>query len=898
MTPKPVKGRNAPLICLVDGSALTYRSYFAFIRNPLVNSKGVNTSAVFGFTEKLLELNERFEPACMVVAFDTPEPTFRHKAYEEYKATRDAAPDEMIEQMPLIHDVVDALGIARVELPGYEADDVIGTIATRAVKAGCRAVIVSSDKDFYQLVDDCVTMFDPWKRVEYDPSGVEEVFGVLPERVVDVLGLMGDSSDNVPGVPGIGKKTATALVGEFGSLEAVLGNVDNISGKKRKENLTAFADQARESRELVTICVDAPVLESLDDFTTGPPDHGRLRELFLELELSSLLKRVAPPPECVKGLDYSLVSTLKELDGVVRTLRGSGGFAVDLETTSLEPVDADIVGVALAWESEAACYVPVGSGKGRLAVDDVLDRLRPVLEDKRVPKFGQNLKYDLEVLSVHGVTLAGIAFDTMIASYLLDPGRRQHNIAAIALEYLGRAVTSIEELIGKGAEQLSFAEVELEAARDYSCEDAEVAYALTQVLAPAVEEAGLTNLMRDVELPLIPVLAGMELAGVALDTDMLERLGGEFGREIAAVQAKVWDLAGLEFNIDSPKQVSEVLFGRLGLRKGRRTKTGYSTDNSVLTRLQHEHEAVALILEYRQLMKLKSGYLDALPRLVNATTGRVHTSFNQAVAATGRLSSSNPNLQNIPTRTALGREIRKAFVAEDGKLLVSADYSQIELRIMAHLSGDVNLRTAFEQGKDFHRATAALIFGKAEEDVDASERDWAKTVNFGIMYGMSPYGLARQLGISNEAAAEFIDRYFERYPGVRDYTDRTIAEAAETGYVSTLLGRRRQITGIESDNARIRSMAERTAVNTPIQGSAADLIKVAMIGLANRLDREGIPAQMILQVHDELVLEVEESAVGEAAAAVREEMEHPEGFDLAVPISANVAQGRRWFDVH
>ncbi len=898
MTPGPVKGRSAPLICLVDGTALIFRSYYAFIRNPLVNSKGVNTSAVFGVADKLFDLVERFDPASMVVAFDTPEPTFRHDAYEDYKATRDEAPDEMIDQIPLINDVVDALGLARIELPGYEADDVIGTIAERAKKAGYSVVIVSSDKDFYQLVGDGVTLFDPWKRVEYDPAGVEEVFGVEPSRVIDVLGLMGDSSDNVPGVPGIGKKTATALVNEFGTLESVLANVDKITGKKRKENLLEFADQARQSLELVTICRDAPVAERFESFTTGPVDHERVAGLFTDLELPSLMKRVTMPETRVEGLDYRLVTTLKGLEAVVRMLSDSDGFAVDLETTSLEPVDAEIVGVALSWEPEAACYIPIGEGRGRLDCGKALERLRPVLEDVAVPKFGQNLKYDLEVLAVHGVKLAGIGFDTMIASYLLEPGRRQHNIAAIALEHLGRTVTSIEELIGKGSEQLSFAEVEIEAARDYSCEDAEVAFALTRVLAPLIEENGLGDLMRKVELPLIPVLARMELAGVALDTAMLDRLAGEFGTEIDAVQRNVWDLAGLEFNIDSPKQVSEVLFERLGLRKGRRTKTGYSTDNSVLTRLQHEHDVVSRILDYRQLMKLKSGYLDALPRLVNATTGRVHTSFNQAVAATGRLSSSNPNLQNIPTRTELGREIRKAFIAGDGKLLVSADYSQIELRIMAHLSGDANLREAFEQGKDFHRATAALIFGKTEEAVSAPERDWAKTVNFGIMYGMSPFGLARQLGIGSDEASEFIDRYFEQYPGVRQYTDRTIAEAAETGCVATLLGRRRQITGIESDNGRIRSMAERTAVNTPIQGSAADLIKVAMIGLAERLERENLPAQMILQVHDELVLEVDVSAADDAEAAVREEMESPEGFELSVPISVNVAQGRSWFDVH
>ncbi len=898
MTDRSRTGRSAPLVCLVDGTALVFRSYYAFIRNPLVNSRGVNTSAVFGVAEKLLDLSERFEPEFMAVAFDTPEPTFRHEAYEEYKSTRDEAPDEMIEQIPIVADVVDALGIARVELPGYEADDVIGTLAERAKERGDEVIIVSSDKDFYQLVDDRVTLFDPWKKVEYDAAGVEDVFGVRPERVVDVLGLMGDASDNVPGVPGIGKKTATALVTRFGSIDEVLGSVDEISGAKRKQNLVEFADLARKSRELVTIRRDAPVAVALDELATGHPDRERIGALFAELEFPSLIARIPQDQAPAERLDCRLITTLRELDGVLGDLRGTDGFAVDLETSSLAPVDAEIVGIALAWKEGSACYVPLGTGRGRIAPGKALERLRPLLEDQSLPKFGQNLKYDLEVLRRNGVTLRGIAFDTMIGSYLLDPGRRQHNLAALALEHLGRAVTSIEELIGKGADQLSFDEVEVEAACDYACEDAEVALALTGVLAPAVREAGLEDLMRQVELPLIPVLADMELAGVALDTAMLERLGSEFGHEIEGIRQRIWEHAGCEFNIDSPRQVSEVLFERLGLRRGRRTKTGYSTDNAVLTGLRHEHEAVALILEYRQLMKLKSGYLDALPKLVNERTGRVHTSFNQTVTATGRLSSSNPNLQNIPTRTALGREIRKAFVSDAGRLLVSADYSQIELRIMAHLSRDENLRRAFEDGKDVHRATAALIFDKPDEDVTAFERDWAKTVNFGIMYGMSPYGLARQLGIGNDEAADFIDRYFEQYPGVRDYTERTIADAAVRGEVSTLLGRRRTITGLDADNSRIRSMAERTAVNTPIQGSAADLIKVAMIGLAERLDRERLPASLILQVHDELVLEVDEGAVDDAEAAVREEMEQARGFELAVPIVANVARGGSWFEVH
>jgi DNA polymerase-1 len=899
MTTRQPSGRGAPVLCLIDGTALAYRSYYAFVRRPLVDSDGKNVSAVFGFADKLLALLEELSPDYIAVAFDTPEPTFRHEAYEEYKATREEPPDDMIPQFPVIEELVGVFGVSALKIPGYEADDVIGTLAVRGRREGARVVIVAGDKDFFQLVGDGIVVFDPYKKIEYTEGVVEEVFGVAPSRVIEVLGLAGDASDNVPGVPGIGKKTAVDLIGRFGTIEGVIAHVDEVSGTKRKESLREHADDAFASRRLVTIETDAPVEVSLADLRRRDLDVGAATAFLRDHEFPSLLARVVPLRSTASGAAYELVTTKKALTALLAELRASGGFVIDLETTSLDPYAAEIVGIALARDEERAFYVPVGhwTGKG-LTREHVLGEIGPLLTDPNLPKYGQNLKYDYQVLSLAGIEMTPLAFDTMIASYLVDPARRQHGLAALALEHLDRRVTPISSLIGKGSDQISFAEVDPAAARDYACEDAEVTLLLTGVLRRAVAAAGLDGLLRDVEMPLVRVLARMELRGVALDTRVLESLGERLGAEADTLRAKVCELSGVEFNLDSPKQVGEVLFERLELPRGRRTKTGYSTDIDVLERLRDAHEVPGLILEYRQLAKLKAGYLDALPRLVNPRTGRVHTSFNQTVTSTGRLSSSNPNLQNIPVRTELGREIRKAFVAEEGNVLLSADYSQIELRIMAHLSGDEGLRAAFRARKDLHTSTAALIFGHDEGGVTPEERAAAKTINFGVMYGMSPYGLARQLGISNAEAGAFIDTYFANYPGVLEYTERAIAEAEESGYAVTMLGRRRPIRGLSSDNASVRGLAERVAVNTPIQGSAADLIKLAMIAIERRVTEAGIPCDMVLQVHDELVFEVLEAAVGEAEEIVREEMERPEGFEMDVPITVNTAHGLSWFEAH
>jgi DNA polymerase-1 len=898
MTPRRPCRRGERTLCLIDGTALAYRSYYAFIRRPLVNSRGENVSAVYGFASSLIKLLREVDPSHIAVVFDRPEPTFRHEVYEDYKATREEMPDEMADQLPAIRELVEVFGIPALEKPGYEADDIIGTLVTEASEAGYRSVIVSGDKDFFQLVDENVTVLDPMKDIEYTPEKVEETFGVPPALVPDVLGLMGDSSDNVPGVPGVGRKTAVDLVSRYGSIEGVLENIEEIGGKKRRENLETHRDTALLSRDLVRIDTAAPVAFEEKRLARKGLDVLRARAFLSEHEFPSLLKLVTPE-QTPDASDYTVVETAAGLRELVESLRVSGGFALDVETDSLDPVSAKIVGLSFATEEGSAYYVPIGHKEGRsLDREGVLEALRPVLGDSATPKYGQNIKFDYAVLVSHGVEVAPLSFDTMVASYLLDPGRRQHGLAALALEHLGVGMTPIERLIGKGAEQLSFADVDVVAAGEYACADADLTLRLTRLLAERLREEALDELLESVEMPLVRVLAGMELAGVELDTSILGQLSRQLSREIERLRSRVCEISGEEFNLDSPKQVGAVLFEKLELPRGRRTKTGYSTDVSVLERLRSEHEVPGLILEYRQLQKLRSGYLDALPALVNEHTGRVHTSFNQTVTSTGRLSSSNPNLQNIPVRTEPGREIRKAFVAADGHVFLSADYSQIELRIMAHLSGDAALIDAFEKGLDVHRSTAALMFQVPEEDVTPAQRDRAKTINFGIMYGMGRFGLARRLDISNEEAAEFIDRYFETYPGVSEYTTRAIAEAAEKGYAATMLGRKRPIGGLDSDNARVRSLAERVAVNTPIQGSAADLIKLAMIAIDERVRSERLPARMVLQVHDELLFEVERGAEEVIGEIVRAEMETRDRMSFSVPIVANLATGANWAEAH
>ena len=893
-------------IFLIDGMAIAYRAYFAFINNPLINSKGENTSAVFGFANTLLKLLRDETPEYMAILFDTSAPTFRHQMHREYKATREKMPDDMSSQLPRIRQLAAAMQIPLWEREGYEADDLIGTLAVKAVNQGLEVVIVTGDKDFMQLVRPGIELLNPRRAADdYEtvgPAGVKEKFGVEPEKVIDVLGLMGDTSDNVPGVPGIGPKTATKLILEHGSLEAVLEAAPAIRASKMRENLLQFADQARLSKELVTIHVDSPIELDLESMSPNGTASAALAELFRELEFTRLLEQLdlpAPEPEtAVLATHYKLVTKTEDLGKVVDEMRRVGKFAIDLETTSLDPLMAEIVGISLCGESGRAFYLPTAhTGGENLQLHKVLDELRPLLEDEQVCKYGQNIKYDTSIISRYGITPRGFAFDTMIADYLLDPTERQHNLDALARTHLNYTMTPISELIGEGKEQIGFAEVDPEKACHYASEDADITLRLVEVLQPQLQEREMGTLFEQVEMPLVGVLRDMELHGVAIDTQFLQEFSTNLAGDLNGLKTRIYELAGEEFNINSTQQLAHILFDKIGLKPRKKTKTGYSTDVSVLEDLAQEHTLPEHLLEYRELTKLKSTYVDALPAMVHPTSGRVHASFNQTVTATGRLSASDPNLQNIPIRTPLGRKIRKAFIAgREDACILSADYSQIELRLLAHFSGDETLCEAFRAREDIHTRTASLVFNLMPEFVTPDLRAQAKTVNFGVIYGQSPFGLARQLGIPLGRAREFIASYFSVYHQVKEFIDQTIVRARQDGYVRTLLGRRRYLPEIDSTNTRQREFAERTAVNTPIQGSQADMIKVAMVNIHHKLRKRNLDAGMILQVHDELVFEVGRQDLEEVEELVHAEM--TQALELNVPILVESGSGRTWFEAH
>jgi DNA polymerase I len=908
---------------LLDGTALAYRAHFAFVRNPLINSKGMNTGGVFGFTNTLLKILRDERPEFLACAFDTSKPTFRHKRFEAYKATREKMPDELVAQLPAIRAVVEAFRIPVVEAEGFEADDVMGTLALAAAKEGFDTFLVTGDKDMMQVVSPSIHLYALSRGgsgTEAEITGPEEVvarWGVRPEQITDLLGLMGDASDNVPGVPGVGPKTATELIGRFGSIEALYSDLGSVGRETLREKLASHRDLAMLSRELVTLVTDVPVGAKPADFAVRDIDRDRVIRLFHDLEFNKflqLLPPVAGTAAAAAGRTCRLVKTPEALQTLVRDMAGAVLLSVDTETTSLHAMEADLVGLSFSWKEGEAAYVPVappaapGSGDlfsaPRRGADaaTVLTALRPVLEDPKIPKCGQNIKYDMLVLRRHGIELAGVAFDTMVAAYLINPSARAFGIDALALEYLNLQKIPTKSLIGSGSKQISMADVEVEKVAEYACEDAEVAFRLAGLFAPKLEAAELEPLFRDVEMPLVKVLAVMEANGVSLDTGLLARMSREMDRELDGLKAGIHELAGESFNINSTQQLGKILFDKLkiheavGWKRPKRTKTGYATDVAVLEALA-EHPLPKRLLEYRQLQKLKSTYVDALPALIHPATGRVHASFNQAVAATGRLSSSDPNLQNIPIRTELGREIRKAFVPRaKGWSIVSADYNQIELRIMAHLSGDATLTESFRRGEDVHRRTASEVFGIPPEAVTDERRRQAKTINFGIMYGMGPFGLAQRLGISNDEAQQFITAYFARYPQVNEYIAATIAAAHRDGYVKTLLQRRRYLPELKNDNRNLRDFAERTAVNTPIQGTAADLIKLAMIRIADRLAGGPWKSLMILQIHDELVFEAPDGEVEKLSAMVREEMEG--AITLSVPVKVDVGAGANWFEAH
>jgi DNA polymerase-1 len=889
---------DRPKLFLIDGSSYMYRAFYAIAH--LSNSKGLPTNATYGFTQMLLKVLREHTPDHLAIILDSKAPTFRSKAYEAYKANRPAMPDGLSAQIPYIKKIIEGYRIPTLEMDGYEADDLIGTIARR-VESEADVIIITGDKDILQLVNDRIQIYDPMKEKKLRVEEVIQRFGVPPEQVVDIMGLAGDATDNIPGVPGIGEKTAIQLIKAYGSIENLLAHVEEIPQKRLKENLRIHGDLARLSRQLATIHTDVPITHRLEDFALPSPDLKSLKEMFRELEFNKLLKELLEKKAApLAGRDYRLIIDQNELLDLIEALKKTASFSFDLETTSPYPMWAHLVGISLSHAPNQAFYIPVGhqhreAGR-QLPLRRVLEQLKPVLEDKGVKKVGQNIKYEWIVLKRYGIRLQGIEGDTMIASYLLNPTKHTHTLPEIAQEYLDRAITHYKELVGSGAKEVTFDQIEFEKARDYSCEDAEVTLQLARLLFPKLKEDGLTELFDAVEMPLVIVLAKMEMNGVKIDPDLLREYSKEIETQLQQKMERIYGLAGEVFNINSSQQLGKILFEKLKLPMIKKTKTGYSTDGDVLTKLSLQHDLPLEILGYRNLSKLKSTYIDALPRLIHPETGRVHTTYNQTVAATGRLSSSDPNLQNIPVRAEEGNRIRQAFVPEKGWLIVSADYSQIELRILAHVSRDGTLIKAFLNDEDIHARTASEIFEVPMEQVTPQMRREAKVINFGIIYGMSAYGLSQQLGTDPKVAQTYIDEYFKKYSGVRTYTEKSLEDARQTGYVMTLLHRRRYLPDIHSSNFAIRQATERMAINSPLQGTAADIIKLAMIGVQNRIEELGLSTKMIMQVHDELVFEVPEEELEKAISMIRDRMESV--IDLSVPLRVSIDSGKNWGEVH
>jgi DNA polymerase-1 len=913
---------------LLDGSAIAYRSHFAFGANPLVNKAGMETSACYGFLNQILRILKDEKPSRLAVVFDAPGPTFRHKMFEDYKATREKMPDELKAQLPYIQQMVEAMNIPYIAKEGFEADDIIGTLAYRAQAQDMEVYMVTGDKDFMQLLKPNIYMYSLKKRDALDiinASGPEKKWGVPVERVVDMLALMGDSSDNIPGVPGIGEKTATKLIQNYGSMDDMYNNLDRIEPERIRKKLIEYKDQAYLCRDLVTIDVDTPVEVDMESLRLEEPNLEDLLPILEELEFHSLIKKIKPglkamiDPEKAKPSSahsknitpksstkastkraYKRIETEKELDQLIHKLQKSTAFVLDTETTSLHPLDAKIIGMSFAHESGQAHYLSFQHMQ--LSPQEVWKKLTPLLENPDVRKGGQNIKYDRHVLRNEGINLQGIGIDTMIASYLLDPNSHRHGIDALAQTHLNMEKIPTQDLIGKGSKQISMLEVPIEQITEYACEDADVAFQLHQHFDPQLKQHELMDLYLNLELPLLEVLGDMEREGIYIDADILARQGQDIAKMITELEKTVFDIAGETFNLNSPKQLGPILFEKLkiqndvGIKKVKTTKTGYATNQETLEKYS-AHPIIASILQYRNLAKLKSTYLDALPSLIHPKTKRVHTSFNQTVAATGRLSSSDPNLQNIPIRSVEGRKIREAFVAQNkGWKIVSADYSQIELRLLAHMSQDPILLKSFQNDEDVHRRTAATMFGVEMDQVTAEQRGRAKTINFGIIYGMGPQRLARENQISVDQAKEFIAAYFKNYSHVQNYFDDTLAFARQHGFVQTLMGRRRPVPEIHAKNKRFASLAERIAINTPLQGTAADLIKKAMLNIAKQLQDAKWQSKMLIQVHDELIFEAPESELDALTAMVKKQM--GQAMSLDVPLKVDVGIGDSWAEAH
>lgn len=917
---------------LLDAYALIYRAYYAFIKNPRINSKGLNTSAILGFVNTLEEVLRKENPTHIGIAFDPAGPTFRHEAYQAYKAQREETPETIRQSVPIIKDIIRAYNIPILEVQGYEADDVIGTLATEAGKKGIPTYMMTPDKDYGQLVGDCVFMYRPkYGDKDFEVMGVEEVkakFDIQsPLQVIDMLGLMGDTADNIPGCPGVGEKTAQKLIAQFGSIENLLAHTDELKGaikKKVEEN----KEQIIFSKFLATIKTDVPITLDMEALKKEAPNEEELRRLFEMLEFRSLIDRViktdkkAPSAPAAQpdlfGLfaqedtgdvknsnltrleslsyDYQLVDNQEKMKDLAQNLTAQKLFSLDTETTGIDPITAELVGMSFSFAENQAFYVPVPANREEALT--IVNIFKPAFENPDSLKIGQNIKYDLNVLAHYGVTLQGKMFDTMIAHYVLQPELR-HGMDYLAEVYLKYETIKIEELIGpRGKKQGNMRDLPPAEVYKYACEDADVTLKLKHVLEKELQKNGVQELFEQIEMPLVPVLAYMERNGVRIDPEALKETSRHFTARMNQIEKEVYQLAGMEFNIASPKQVGEVLFDRLKIvEKAKKTKTGqYVTSEEVLESLKGKHEIVEKILEHRGLKKLLGTYIDALPQLINPATGRIHTSFNQTVTATGRLSSSNPNLQNIPIRNEDGKEIRKAFIPDEGCEFFSADYSQIELRIMAHLSGDPHMIEAFQKGQDIHAATAAKIYKVKLEDVTREQRSKAKTANFGIIYGISVFGLAERLNVDRKEAKELIDGYFENYPDVKAYMEESIRQAREKGYIETIFKRKRYLPDINSKNAVVRGYAERNAINAPIQGSAADIIKVAMIRIYQRFQEEGIRSKMILQVHDELNFSVLPEEKEKVQQIVITEMEA--AYKMKAPLRADYGWGQNWLEAH
>ena len=888
---------------LIDGSSYIFRAYYG-IRQFLSTSKGFPTNALYGFINMLQKVVKDEKPDYLVVTFDSKEKTFRHEMYADYKANREAPPEDLAKQFPYFEPLVQAFNIHSVRVPGYEADDIMGTLAKKGAEEGLQVVIVSGDKDMMQLIGPDIRMLDTMKNKWFDIEGVEEKFGVPPDQVIEVMGLMGDYSDQIPGVKGVGPKTATELIRKFGSIEELYERIDDVDKQKLREKLVQDKEMALLSRQLVTINTSMELEFNLEDLKLKPSNNTELKKLFSEFEFSSLLGELEDNSDPVVSSPaiaskYETLLTKADFERWLKQLKKSKIFALDLETTSLHPVRARMVGISFSCEEGAACYIPLAHRylgvPDQLALDWVIKKLKPLLEDPKIKKVGQNIKYDLIVLKNEGINLQGIVFDTMLASYILNPSGRRHNMDALAQDYLDHTTIKYKDVVGTASKEIGFDEVDVELATQYAAEDADITWRLYEKLSSILKGDDL-QLFQELELPLLEVLAEMEIHGMKLDQKHLQNLSTIIEKKIEVHTKKIHSIAGEEFNINSPKQLSVILFEKLGLPVIKKTKSGYSTDVTVLEQLAAEHDLPEVVLAYRQLGKLKSTYVDALQDEIFSKTGRVHTSFNQTVAATGRLSSSNPNLQNIPIRTEMGREIRKAIIAEGNNHLLSADYSQVELRILAHLSGDEALIEAFQMGEDIHTRTACEIFGTSPDRLDAESRRMAKAVNFGIVYGLSAFGLSRQLKIYPKEAKKFIDQYFALYKKVKVYMEKTVAEAKEVGYTQTMMNRKRYLPDLKSQNRQLREAAGRVAINSPVQGSAADLIKLAMIRLAQKIRKKKLKSRMILQVHDELVFECPEEEEQEMRALVKKEMEGV--VALKVPLVVDMGWGKNWNTAH